>query len=67
MFYKNKDRKCDCYRCELNTNCPYVDKYQRLGRENRGALGHFAKSYRKTKTKEKATKELQFLSGRKVF
>lgn len=39
MFYKNEDRKCDCYRCELNTNCPYVDKYQRLGRENRGALG----------------------------
>lgn len=38
-MYENKDRQCECYKCELNTTCPYVDKYQRLGRENRGALG----------------------------
>lgn len=39
MFYKNKDRKCECYKCELNTTCPYADKYQRLGREHKSALG----------------------------
>lgn len=38
-MYENKDRQCECYKCELNTTCPYVDKYQRLGREHRGALG----------------------------
>lgn len=38
MFYENKDRQCECFKCELNNTCPYVDKYQRLGRENRGAL-----------------------------
>lgn len=38
-MYENKDRKCDCYRCELNANCPYVNKYQRLGKEHKGALG----------------------------
>lgn len=38
MFYKNEDRKCECYKCELNTTCPYIDKYQRLGREHKGAL-----------------------------
>lgn len=37
-MYENKDRKCECYLCELNTTCPYVDKYQRLGREHKGAL-----------------------------
>lgn len=37
-MYENKDRKCECYLCELNTTCPYVDKCQRLGREHKGAL-----------------------------
>lgn len=32
MLYKNEDRKCECFKCELNTTCPYIDKYQRLGR-----------------------------------
>ena len=38
-MYENKDRQCECYKCEFNTTCPYVDKYQRLGREHKGALG----------------------------
>lgn len=37
-MYENKDRKCECHKCELNITCQYVDKYQRLGREHKGAL-----------------------------
>ncbi len=42
-IYKNEDRKCECWKCELQEKCVYKDKYQRLGRENRGALGKCAK------------------------
>lgn len=38
-IYKNEDNKCECWKCELQDTCPYVDKYQRLPREEaEGAL-----------------------------
>lgn len=37
--YKNEDGKCECYKCELKESCQYKDRYQRLPRKNRGALG----------------------------
>lgn len=37
--YDNKDKKCECNKCELKDKCPYKDKYQRLPRTNPGALG----------------------------
>lgn len=37
--YENEDKKCECWKCELKDTCPYKDKYQRLPRTNRGALG----------------------------
>lgn len=37
--YKNEDSKCECYKCELKETCQYKDRYQRLPRSNRGALG----------------------------
>ena len=40
MIYKNEDRKCECWKCELEDRCNFKDKYQRLPRrEVRGALG----------------------------
>lgn len=38
-IYKNEDRKCECWKCELQDICLYKDSYQRLGRENKNALG----------------------------
>ena len=37
--YTNKDKKCECGKCELKGTCPYKDKYLRLPRTNPGALG----------------------------
>jgi|GEM_PF-2120737 len=37
--YENKDKKCECWKCELEITCPYKDKYQRLPRSRSGALG----------------------------
>ena len=37
--YKNEDRECECWKCELKNSCQYANRYQRLGRENPGALG----------------------------
>lgn len=37
--YKNEDKKCQCWKCELSKTCPYKDKYQRLPRTAPGALG----------------------------
>lgn len=37
--YENKDKKCECQKCELQETCPYRDKYQRLPRTAPGALG----------------------------
>lgn len=42
-FYKNEDRKCECWRCELQEKCVYKDRFQRLGTEVKGALGKCAK------------------------
>ncbi len=42
-FYKNEDRKCECWRCELQEKCVYKDRFQRLGKEVKGALGKCAK------------------------
>lgn len=39
--YENKNRKCECFKCELKhaeKPCPYHDKFQRLPREA-GGLG----------------------------
>ncbi len=36
--YKNEDRKCECWKCELKDSCKYKDKFQRLHR-NDGGLG----------------------------
>lgn len=38
-IYSNKDRKCECWKCELKSNCQYADKFQRLPRTVHGALG----------------------------
>ena len=37
--YKNEDKKCECWKCELADKCQYKDKYQRLPRTSPGALG----------------------------
>ncbi len=38
--YKNENRECECWLCELAATCQYVDKYQRLPRDKApGALG----------------------------
>ncbi len=42
-IYENKDRKCECWRCELSEKCVYKDRFQRLGTEIKGALGKCAK------------------------
>lgn len=39
QIYDNKDKMCECWKCELKSTCPYVDKYQRLPRNGRGTLG----------------------------
>lgn len=36
--YENKDKKCECWKCELKDTCQYVDKFQRLPRIS-GGLG----------------------------
>ncbi len=36
--YENKDKKCECWKCELKSTCQYKDKYQRLPRSHSGAL-----------------------------
>jgi hypothetical protein len=38
-IYKNEDQRCECWKCELASTCPYKDKYQRHPRTVRGALG----------------------------
>lgn len=38
-IYKNEDRKCECWKCELQDTCVYRNKYQRLPRSTPGALG----------------------------
>ncbi len=40
--YENRDRKCECYRCELKTECVYLERFQRFGTEQ-GGLGKCAK------------------------
>lgn len=42
-IYKNEDRKCECFKCEFEEKCVYAYRYQRLGRENNGALGKCGK------------------------
>ena len=37
--YKNEDKECECWKCELKEDCICRDKYQRLPRTNKGALG----------------------------
>ncbi|MHC1749450.1 MAG: hypothetical protein AB9856_14355 [Cellulosilyticaceae bacterium] len=37
--YENKDKKCECWKCEKSGKCPHKDKYQRLPRTAAGALG----------------------------
>ena len=37
-IYKNEDSQCECWKCEKE-KCNYRDKYQRLPRMNKGALG----------------------------
>lgn len=37
--YKNEDKNCECWKCELANKCPYKDKYLRLPRTVPGALG----------------------------
>lgn len=39
QIYKNEDQKCECWKCELQENCVYRDRYQRLPRSTPGALG----------------------------
>jgi hypothetical protein len=39
IIYKNEDKKCECWKCELKDKCCYKDKYQRLPRTSSGALG----------------------------
>jgi hypothetical protein len=41
-IYENKDRKCECWKCELADKCVYRDRFQALPREN-GGLGKCAK------------------------
>ena len=41
-IYTNVDRRCECWKCELNGKCVYKDKYQRIGRDI-GGLGKCAK------------------------
>ena len=41
-IYENKDRKCECHKCELSDKCVYKDKHQRIGRES-GGLSKCAK------------------------
>lgn len=38
-IYKNEDKRCECWKCELKDTCNYKDKYQRLPRTSPGALG----------------------------
>lgn len=37
-IYKNEDKKCECWKCEIESICQYKDKYQRLPRIQ-GGLG----------------------------
>lgn len=38
--YKNEDKKCECWKCEVAEECNVKDKYQRLPRGRySGALG----------------------------
>lgn len=40
MKYENKDRKCECEKCEMLSTCKVTGKYQRLPRDLApGALG----------------------------
>lgn len=41
-IYKNADRKCECWKCELKEQCVYRDRHQGLPRED-GGLGKCAK------------------------
>lgn len=48
--YKNEDRECECWLCELEATCQYADKYQRLPRDKApGALGLCKKLVKKTR------------------
>ena len=39
-MYKNEDRRCECWKCELEHKCKYVNLYQRQPRDlAKGALG----------------------------
>lgn len=38
-IYENKDKKCECWKCELKDKCQYKDKYSRFPRTAPGALG----------------------------
>ena len=38
-MYENKDKQCECYKCELAEKCNYYEKYQRLPKTAPGALG----------------------------
>lgn len=29
-LYENKQKKCECWKCEINGTCQYKDKFQRL-------------------------------------
>lgn len=35
-IYQNKDKKCDCSKCEISHICNYKNKFQRLSREKGG-------------------------------
>lgn len=41
-FYENKDRKCECWKCELADKCVYRDRFQAFPKEA-GGLGKCAK------------------------
>lgn len=36
MGYKNEDKKCECWKCELQDKCQFKDKFQRLPRTKSG-------------------------------
>lgn len=48
--YKNENRECECWLCELAATCQYKDKYQRLPRDKApGALGLCKKLKKETR------------------
>lgn len=34
--YENKDKKCECWKCEKKETCQYRDKFQRLSKMDGG-------------------------------